>query len=127
MSESGYDIKAFTDEQRERLAKDLNAEAYRVLLDHGTEAPFCGTLLDNKQEGTYACRLCGLPLFTSKHKFESGPAGRRFIRRSTRNISKISTTTATECGEQRFAVPVATDIKGMCSPMVRRRAANDTA
>jgi peptide-methionine (R)-S-oxide reductase len=43
-----------------------------VLLDHGTEPPFCGGLLDNKQEGVYACRLCALPLFRSKTKFESG-------------------------------------------------------
>ena len=72
LSESGYDITPISKETRERLAKDLDPEAYRVLLDHGTEPPFCGTLLDNKQEGVYACRLCGLPLFTSKYKFNSG-------------------------------------------------------
>ena len=71
LSESGYDITPISKETRERLAKDLDPEAYRVLLDHGTEPPFCGTLLDNKQEGVYACRLCGLPLFTSKYKFNS--------------------------------------------------------
>ncbi len=43
-----------------------------MLLKHGTERPFCGTLLDNKKSGTYVCRLCGLPLFSSKHKFDSG-------------------------------------------------------
>ena len=72
ISASGYDITPLAAEQRDRLAKDLTPEEFRVLLDHGTEPPFCGTLLDNKQDGTYACRLCGLPLFTSKHKFESG-------------------------------------------------------
>ncbi|MEP6703219.1 MAG: peptide-methionine (R)-S-oxide reductase MsrB [Acidobacteriota bacterium] len=72
MSDSGYDVTPISDETRDRLAQDLNEEERRVLLDHGTEAPFCGTLLDNKQDGTYACRLCGLPLFTSKHKFNSG-------------------------------------------------------
>ena len=72
LSESGYDITPISDETRERLAQDLNEEEYRVLLDHGTEAPFCGTLLDNKLDGTYACRLCGLPLFSSKNKFDSG-------------------------------------------------------
>ena len=72
LSESGYDITPISKETRERLAKDLDPEAYRVLPDHGTEPPFCGTLLDNKQEGVYACRLCGLPLFTSKYKFNSG-------------------------------------------------------
>lgn len=71
-SESGFDITALSADAVARLAQDLNDEERRVLLHHGTEAPFCGTLLDNKQEGTYACRLCGLPLFTSKYKFESG-------------------------------------------------------
>ena len=41
-------------------------------LEHGTERAFCGTLLNNKADGVYACRLCGLPLFTSGTKFESG-------------------------------------------------------
>ena len=43
-----------------------------MLLDHGTEPPFCGGLLDNKEAGVYTCRLCGLPLFRSTTKFESG-------------------------------------------------------
>lgn len=72
LSASGYDITPLTDQEREALAQDLNEDEYRVLLDHGTEPAFCGTLLDNKQDGTYACRLCGLPLFTSRHKFDSG-------------------------------------------------------
>jgi peptide-methionine (R)-S-oxide reductase len=29
-------------------------------------------LLDNKEDGVYSCRLCGLPLFRSRAKFESG-------------------------------------------------------
>jgi len=72
LSESGYDITPISTETRKRLAQTLNDEERRIMLDHGTEPAFCGTLLDNKQEGTYACRLCGLPLFTSKYKFESG-------------------------------------------------------
>jgi len=72
ISDSGYDVTPISAETRERLAQDLNDEERRILLDHGTEPAFCGTLLDNKLDGTYACRLCGLPLFTSKHKFNSG-------------------------------------------------------
>jgi len=71
-SESGYDITPLSQEAVNRLAQDLNDEERRILLNHGTEPAFCGTLLDNKQDGSYACRLCGLPLFTSKHKFNSG-------------------------------------------------------
>jgi peptide-methionine (R)-S-oxide reductase len=43
-----------------------------VLLEHGTESPFCGLFLDEKREGIFTCRLCGLPLFTGGSKFESG-------------------------------------------------------
>jgi peptide-methionine (R)-S-oxide reductase len=71
-SASGHDLGPLSAAEREQLARTLSAEERRVLLDHGTEPPFCGGLLDNKQEGVYACRLCALPLFRSKTKFESG-------------------------------------------------------
>jgi peptide-methionine (R)-S-oxide reductase len=71
-SASGFDLGPLPQEQRDRLAKDLSAEERRVLLDHGTEPPFCGGLLQNKTAGTYVCRLCELPLFRSATKFESG-------------------------------------------------------
>ncbi|HEY9568863.1 MAG TPA: peptide-methionine (R)-S-oxide reductase MsrB [Thalassobaculum sp.] len=54
------------------LTAGLDPDEVRVLLHHGTERPFCGTLLDNKKTGTYVCRVCGLPLFSSKQKFDSG-------------------------------------------------------
>ena len=55
-----------------QLVTDLSVEERHVLLNHGTEAPFCGTLLDNKLGGTYCCRICALPLFNSVTKFDSG-------------------------------------------------------
>jgi peptide-methionine (R)-S-oxide reductase len=68
----GYDLTALTQQERERFAEGLTPEERRVLLNQGTEPPFCGTLLDNKTAGLYACRLCGLPLFRSDTKFDSG-------------------------------------------------------
>ena len=50
----------------------LTREQFEVARGKGTERPFCGTLLDNKREGVYACVCCGLPLFSSAAKFESG-------------------------------------------------------
>ena len=50
----------------------LTPEQFRVARSQGTERPFCGTLLDNKADGVYACVCCGLPLFASNAKFESG-------------------------------------------------------
>ena len=72
MSASGYDLGPLSEMARDRLAADLSAEERQVILDHGTERAFCGTLLNNKTSGVYACRLCGLPLFRSDSKFESG-------------------------------------------------------
>lgn len=50
----------------------LSPEQFRILRNAGTEAPFCGTLLDNKKTGVYSCAGCNLPLFSSDHKFNSG-------------------------------------------------------
>ncbi len=72
LSTAGFDLTPPTEAERERLEADLTAEEARVLLHHGTEAPFCGGLLGEKNPGVYACRLCGLPLFKHETKFESG-------------------------------------------------------
>jgi methionine-R-sulfoxide reductase len=50
----------------------LPPEVFRILRSHGTERPFCGTLLDNKESGVYFCAGCDLPLFRSESKFDSG-------------------------------------------------------
>ncbi|MEZ6234317.1 MAG: bifunctional methionine sulfoxide reductase B/A protein [Phycisphaerales bacterium] len=71
-SRSGHDITLLSDERIAELAADLTPEQARVLLRKGTEPAFCGNLLDNHTDGTYACRLCGLPLFASDAKFNSG-------------------------------------------------------
>ena len=52
--------------------KQLTPEQYRIARGKGTEAPFCGTLLDNKKHGVYSCICCALPLFSSGAKFNSG-------------------------------------------------------
>ena len=71
-SASGYDLRPLSDAERTKFAASLTDEERYVILNHGTERPFCGTLLHNKQAGIYACRLCGLPLFRADAKFESG-------------------------------------------------------
>jgi peptide-methionine (R)-S-oxide reductase len=52
--------------------KRLTPEQYKILREKGTEAPFTGELLENKEAGTYVCAACGTPLFSSDTKFESG-------------------------------------------------------
>lgn len=72
VSNSGHSIAPISNDERERLASRLTAEERRIMLNHGTEHPFCGGLLDNHEDGTYSCRLCALPLFRSQAKFDSG-------------------------------------------------------
>jgi peptide-methionine (R)-S-oxide reductase len=67
-----FDLAPPSAGERRALEASLSTEERDVLLRHGTEAPFCGALLDNKESGTYCCRLCGLPLFAATEKFESG-------------------------------------------------------
>ncbi len=50
----------------------LTPEQYAVLRERGTEAPFSGSLLHEKKEGSYTCAACGNPLFSSDTKFDSG-------------------------------------------------------
>lgn len=50
----------------------LTAEQYRILREGGTEPPWTGALLGNKQEGEYCCAGCGAPLFDSRTKYDSG-------------------------------------------------------
>ena len=69
---TSFDLSRPSDEQLQQLATEMTDEERHVLLEHGTEAPFCGVFLHEKREGVYTCRLCGLPLFTAGDKFESG-------------------------------------------------------
>jgi len=52
--------------------KLLTREQYRVLRQKGTEPAFTGTYWNNHAKGVYLCAGCGLDLFDSATKFESG-------------------------------------------------------
>jgi peptide-methionine (R)-S-oxide reductase len=52
--------------------KTLTPEQFAVLRKKGTEPPFSGTLLHNKEKGVYVCAACGQELFTSGKKYDSG-------------------------------------------------------
>ncbi len=79
-SQSGYSIDPLAADERKRLAARLTSAEREIVLLQGTEPPFCGTLLNNKGKGVYSCRLCGLPLFRSDAKFESGTGWPSFTR-----------------------------------------------
>jgi peptide-methionine (R)-S-oxide reductase len=51
---------------------ELTPERYEVLRRAGTEAPFSGEYVYNKESGSYNCGACGAELFDSQTKFDSG-------------------------------------------------------
>jgi peptide-methionine (R)-S-oxide reductase len=60
------------EKSEEEWRQELTPEQYEVLRKAGTEAPFTGELVYNKDSGAYMCAACGAKLFDSDTKFESG-------------------------------------------------------
>ena len=56
------------DEWKEKLSPD----AYKVLREKGTEAPYTGKYNLHFEDGVYCCGGCGAPLFKSDHKYDAG-------------------------------------------------------
>ena len=79
-SKSGHDIARLSNNRIEQLAAKLSPQERNVLREDGTERAFTGSLVKNKKEGIYACRLCGLPLYGSDAKFESGTGWPSFFK-----------------------------------------------
>ena len=52
--------------------RTLSEMSYYVMREEGTERAFTGKLWSNKAKGMYVCNACGLPLFSSAAKFDSG-------------------------------------------------------
>jgi len=79
-SAGGYDLAPLSEDRFNELAARLSQEERSVLLNEGTECAFTGALVKNNEEGLYACRLCGLPLYESGAKFESGSGWPSFFK-----------------------------------------------
>jgi len=67
----------------------LNEDEKRVIINKGTEAPFSGKYNDNKEEGTYICKQCNTPLFSSKSKFNSGTGWPSFDDDIDNNVKRV--------------------------------------
>lgn len=65
------DQEAVSNSAEVHMYRELTEEEKDVLINKGTEFPYTGDLLRNKQQGTYSCRNCGADLFHSDAKFAS--------------------------------------------------------
>jgi len=63
-----YEVEKTEEEWR----KQLSPAAYHVLREHGTERAGSSPLNSEHRAGTFQCAACGLPLFSSETKFDSG-------------------------------------------------------
>ena len=54
------------------LRSRLTDEQFKITQNKGTERPFTGKYVDNKDDGVYQCICCGAQLFSSDHKYDSG-------------------------------------------------------
>lgn len=83
--------------------KLLSAAEYNILRQQGTEAPYSSPLLNEHRKGTFLCRGCALPLFSSATKFESGTGWPSFWQplphaiETTSDNSWIETRTEVHC------------------------------
>jgi peptide-methionine (R)-S-oxide reductase len=68
------------DKSEDDWKRELTAEQFHVLREHGTERPGSSALNYEKRDGTFRCAACGTPLFSSDTKFESGTGWPSFWR-----------------------------------------------
>ena len=64
----------------EEWKEELNSDEYEVCRQKGTERAFTGMYWDCKDKGVYKCRGCGIELFSSETKFDSGTGWPSFFK-----------------------------------------------
>lgn len=65
-------IMSKIEKNKSEWQKELTADQFHVCREQGTEAPFSGKLLHNRDTGDYLCTCCQALLFKSENKYDSG-------------------------------------------------------
>ncbi|HEU4454186.1 MAG TPA: peptide-methionine (R)-S-oxide reductase MsrB [Longimicrobium sp.] len=72
MAQSAEQDFAKLEKPKQEWRQLLDSEAFHVMFEEGTEPPRTSPLNQEKRTGTFVCAACGLPLFESRAKYESG-------------------------------------------------------
>lgn len=65
-------VKKYISKSEKEWRESLNPTEFHILREKGTEPPFSGKYIYNKEKGVYVCSGCGNELFSSENKFDSG-------------------------------------------------------
>jgi len=82
-------IFSFTNLMADNNMKNLTDLEKKVCLKQGTEAPFSGKYNKFYEKGKYLCKLCGIELFSSEHKYDSKSGWPSFFDLSTKENIKL--------------------------------------
>jgi peptide-methionine (R)-S-oxide reductase len=100
--------------------KRLGAQRFHILREAGTERPYSSPLNGEKRRGVFSCGGCGVPLFSSTTKFESGTGWPSFFRALPKAvITRADITSA--CAGQRFCAAGAQGISATSFQTARDR------
>lgn len=86
----------------EEWKKELSPDQYKVLRQQGTERAFTGKYWDHHEKGMYVCSACGLELFDSQTKYDSGSGWPSFYQPATKEV--VAETHDTSYGMNRVEV-----------------------
>lgn len=82
--------------------KEMNGQEFEVTRHHGTEPAFTGAFWNNHHKGMYKCAACGLDLFSSDTKFDSGTGWPSFFQPVDK--ANVATSSDSSYGMQRIEV-----------------------
>ncbi len=88
--------------EKDNFKNKLTPEQYKVMREKGTETPFSGKYWNDHSKGVYKCAACGMELFSSDTKFDSGTGWPSFT--DPVNLKNIELKEDTDHGMKRTEV-----------------------